>query len=341
MKLTPWMLTVAAFGVIALLAVGFLFKKLLASPVVEVKPPEARILPMAITEIEPGTVITRAHIGNGRAKLGETLPEDTFLSLDGVIGRIAREKITAAVPLRGAMFYAPGDHPGLTVAPGKQAVVVRVSETTAVLSQKLKPEQHVDVLLTVDGVNSGSNSRLQSTGGSVRGASAYGDAMTATLFKGVKLLSLSRGYATTSLQGSESHNVTLELDEDQARIITLAQNRGEIDLVYNENGPGNGGISIQASEKDRITLQEILGVKEEKEKEKPFKTELYRGGGSSSNYFQDGERINGFGGNGGGDTDGSRLQSTGGSVGGWSTDTKPVERQQNVAQQPGYQNSDL
>ena len=156
MKLTPWMLTVAAFGIIAVLAVGFLFKKLMAAPVVEVKPPEARILPMAITEIEPGTVITRAHVGNGRAKPGETLPEDTFLSLDGVIGRIAKEKITSAVPLRGAMFYSPGDFPSLKVSPGKQAVVVKVSETTAVLSQKMKPEQHVDVLsctLAQRGVN--------------------------------------------------------------------------------------------------------------------------------------------------------------------------------------------
>jgi Flp pilus assembly protein CpaB len=133
------MLTVAAFGIIAVLAVGFLFKKLMATPVVEVKPPEAKILPMAITEIESGTVITRAHVGNGRAELGVKLPEDTFLSLDGVIGRIAREKITAATPLQGSMFYAPGDFPDLKVSPGKQAVVVKVSQTTAVLSQKMKP----------------------------------------------------------------------------------------------------------------------------------------------------------------------------------------------------------
>lgn len=333
MKLTPWMLTVAAFGIISLLAVGFLFKKLMASPVEEQKPPERRVLPMAITEIEPGTVITRAHVGNGPGKLGEKLAEDTFLSLDGVIGRIAKEKISAAVPLRGSMFYAPGDHPGLKVAAGKQAVVVRVSETTAVLSQKLKPEQHVDVLLTVDGVGSGGTSRLQSTGGSTGNASEYGDAMTATLFKGVKILSMSRGYATTSLQGSESNNVTLELDEEQARVISLAQRNGQIDLVYNADGAGSGGIDIQASEKDRITLQEILGIKPPKEKEKPFKTEHYRGGGSSSSYFENGERVGNSGNGGGSDTDGSRLQSTGGSSGGWSTDTAPADRQKNVARQ--------
>ena len=222
MKLTPWMLTVAAFGIIAVLAVGFLFKKLMAMPVEEVKPPEAKILPMAITDIEPGTVITRAHVGNGRAELGVKLPEDTFLSLDIVIGRIAREKITAAIPLQGSMFYAPGDFPDLKVSPGKQAVVVKVSQTTAVLSQKMKPEQHVDVLLTVDNLGSGDVTRLQSTGGSVGGDSigSTSTAMTATLFKGVKILAITmdkraqlapalptineagvRGYSVTVWQG--------------------------------------------------------------------------------------------------------------------------------------------
>ena len=70
------------------------------------------------------------------------------------------------------------------------------------------------------------------------------------------------------------------------------------------------------------------------EKVKPFKTEHYRGGGSSINFFENGERVGNFGGSGGADTDGARLQSTGGSVGGWSTDTVPPDRQQNVAQQP-------
>jgi pilus assembly protein CpaB len=336
-KLTPWMLTVAAFGIIAVLAVGFLFKKLMAAPVVEVKPPEAKILPMAITEIEPGTVITRAHVGNGRAELGVKLPEDTFLSLDGVIGRIAKERITAAVPLQGSMFYAPGDFPDLKVSPGKQAVVVKVSQTTAVLSQKMKPEQHVDVLLTVDNLGSGDMTRLQSTGGSVGGDSigSTSSAMTATLFKRVKILSINRGYTATALQGGEAQNVTLELDEEQTRIISLAQRKGEIDLVYNEDGEEGNGIEINPSEKDRITLKEILGLKDPPAKEKPFKTEHYRGGGRSRTYFEDGELMDGFGNGAGGNTDGSRLQSTGGSVGGWSTDAAPADKQKNVAQKAG------
>ena len=235
------------------------------------------------------------------------------------------------------MFYAPGDFPDLKVSPGKQAVVVKVSQTTAVLSQKMKPEQHVDVLLTVDNLGSGDVTRLQSTGGSVGGDSigSTSSAMTATLFKGVKILAINRGYTTAALQGGEAQNVTLELDEDQTRIISLAQRKGEIDLVYNEGGDEGNGIEINPSEKDRITLKEILGLKDPPNKEKPFKTEHYRGGGHSRTYFEDGEMIDGNGKGAGGNTDGSRLQSTGGSVGGWSTDMAPADQQKNLARKAG------
>ncbi len=340
MKLTPWMLTIAAFGIIALLAVGFLFKKLWATEIVEAPRPESRVLPMAIMDLEPGMVITRAHVGNGPWPKGGELTSDTLLSIDGVLERIVKEPISRATPLRGSMFYAPGDQPDQKVADGKRAVSIRVSETTSALLQKLKPEQYVDVQLTVDGIGAGGGDRLQSTGGSLSDASGYGNAMTATLFKGVKIVSLNRGYTTTALQGGESQNVTLELDDEQARIALLAQHKGQIDLVYNPNGPGTGGIEIK-SEKDRVTLHELLGLNEAIEQDKPFRTEHYRGAGHSSSYFRDGERVGGNSADGGDGADGTRLQSNGNDDD-WSADTNPAGRNKNVAQQqPHTVSSDL
>ncbi len=340
MKLTPWMLTVAAFGIIALLAVGFIFKKIWATEIVEAPKPESKVLPMAIMDLEPGTMITRAHVGNGPWPKDSELTSDTLLSVDGVLGRIVKESISRATPLRGSMFYAPGDQPDQKVADGKRAVSIRVSDTTAALLQKLKPEQYVDVQLTVDGIGVGGGDRLPSTGGSVRDASGYGNAMTATLFKGVKIVSLSRGYTTTALQGGESRNVTLELDEVQTRIALLAQQKGQIDLVYNPNGPGTGGIEIK-SEKDRVTLHELLGLKEAIEKDRPFKTEHYRGAGHSSSYFRDGERVGGNSDAGGDSADGTRLQSNG-NYGDRTTDVNSADRNKDVAQKlPNTVSSDL
>jgi pilus assembly protein CpaB len=334
------MLTMAAFGIIALLAVGFIFKKLMASPVAEVTAPEPRVLPMAITAIEPGTVITAAHVGNGRASASQELKKDTFTSREGVIGRIAKVRIEAAVPLEGNMFYSIGDHPGLDVAPGMQAVTIDISETSSVLLQKLKSDQRVDVLLTVTGMGSGGIDRIQNTGTN-QSSSLYtslDDSMTVTLFKGCKVLAVHRGgSAATLVQSSMGSRVTLELDEDEARIVSLAQRKGEIDLVYTSLTEPSQGIDIEAEEANRITIREILGIEREKEKEKPFRTEHYRGGGRSSSYFEDGERLDGYGGGdgdgGGGAFGGSQIQNTGGGQD-WSTDAKPTIRQQNVAQKP-------
>jgi Flp pilus assembly protein CpaB len=286
---------------------------------------------MAITDLEPGTLITAKHIGNGPWPRGAELAPDTMTTSEAVIGRITRERITAAQPLRGSMFYAPGDLPDLDIADGKRAVTIRVSDTTAVLNQKLKPGQYVDVQLTVDGMG-GDRTRLQSTGGS-RGpgrGTSFNNAMTATLFKGVRLVSMNRNavYNTTSLQGSESGSVTLELSEDQSRIALLAQQKGQIDLVYNPNGPGTGGIEIK-TEKDRVTLYELLGLQEEAEQPKPFRAEHYRGIGHSTSYFEDGERVDGMG-NDGADT---QLQSNS-STGDWTTDASPAARSRNVASHP-------
>ena len=111
------MLTVAAFAVICLLAVTFFFKKLWATEVVQIPAIPARTMPMAITEIEPGTVITLKHIGNGPVGSDEKLAPDTIMNLNSLVGRVAKEKIPSAVPLEGSMFYAIGDFPGLQIDP--------------------------------------------------------------------------------------------------------------------------------------------------------------------------------------------------------------------------------
>jgi len=117
--------------------------------------------------------------------------------------------------------------------------------------------------------------------------------MTATLFKGVKVVQVNRsspGAAMAASAGNQS--VTLELDEEQSRIALLAQKKGEIDLIYSNNGPGKGGISIEASEDDRIFFMEILGLKSvAREENKPYRTEHYRGPSFNSQYFEDGQRI--------------------------------------------------
>lgn len=320
MKLTPWMLTVASFMIIALLAVGFLFKKLMARE--EIAPPQAaaRTLPMAITDIEPGTLITRAHVGNG-PWTNTDLPADTLLSIDGVVGRIARDRITAAQPLRGAQFYAPGDHPDLEVSDNMRAVTINVGDDTAMVNGLIKPGQFVDVNLTID----------RTAGSQLQGSPFRGDdAMTLTLFEGVRIVAMNRSYSQSTVD--RGHNVTLELDEEQARVVLLASQKGSLALAFNPNGPGSGGVHIE-SEDDRVTLQQLLGLAPPAEKAKPFMTEQYRNGNHSQTYFEDGRRVNYAGdAGGGGGSDATPLQGNT-SDWGWTTSRDTQKSNQNISQQ--------
>ena len=325
MKLTPWMLTVAAFAVICLLAVTFFIKKLWATEVVQVPPIPARTMPMAITEIEPGTVITLKHIGNGPVGPDEKLAPDTITNLNSLVGRIAKEKIPSAVPLQGSMFYAIGDYPGLQIEDGKRGVTIIVDAATAILSGMIKTGQYVDVHMTTD---AGARNRLQSNGGSV---ASERTGMTTTLFKGVKVVAMNRGGASPALQGGGmSHNVTLELDEKQALYMLLAQQKGQIALTYNPAGAGPGGVNVNP-ESDRVTIEQLLGLTDAPAEEKPFKTEHYRGTGRSSSYWRDGERIESQGS--GDDAGGTSLQNTGGSGDGFQTNAAPADNN-SLTQQP-------
>lgn len=277
MKLTPWMLTVSAFLIMALLAVGFIFKKLTARVEVAAPTPESRRLPMATADIEPGTEITRNHLGIGPWSATESLPPDTFTTSEGIIGRIAREKISAAKPLRGTQFYGPGERPDLKIADGKRAVTVNVGDETSMVSGLIRPEQFVDVNLTIE---------RPATAG-IGGRRLGEDIMTLTLFDGVRVVAMNRSFTQTSVD--RGHNVTLELDPDQARILMLAMGKGKIGLAYNPDGPGTGGVSLKSDEQ-RVTLQELLGIVEPVEK-RPFLTEHYHGTEHGTTYFDNGRRV--------------------------------------------------
>ncbi|MFN9036587.1 MAG: hypothetical protein ACK5YO_09855, partial [Planctomyces sp.] len=111
MKITPWMLTIATFSIVCTLAAGYMLKLAFGRAPLTESPRTTRTIPMLQTDVEPGTVITRAHIGMGPWDRSKTLEPDTMLNSDTIINRISKEKITAATPLRGSMFYAPGDFP--------------------------------------------------------------------------------------------------------------------------------------------------------------------------------------------------------------------------------------
>ncbi len=304
MKLTPWLLTVAAFVIIAALATGFFVKKLWAVEPEPVAVEARQQVPMAVTDIRPGTVVQRQHLGLGPAAKDEVNQHrDTILSIDTLVGRIAREAIPAAVPLRASYFYAAGEGPELTVsAPDMRAVAVSVTDETEMVSGLIRPGNYVDVFMTVD--------RAPRSGDRNRGDGA----MLLKLFDGVKVLAIDGRYSGLQNAARRRNDVVLELSQRQQEVMVLAKSKGEISLTFNPNGPGSGGVNVESSRQNRVTLDELLGMDDVDET--PFVTEQFRNGGRADAFYDDdGRPVRGT--NGVGGAGGSQLQNVG--SGGWNT----------------------
>lgn len=254
-RLTPAALTLVMFGVIGLLVAAYIAKNLLA---IEEQKAEiaSRNIPMAIAEIAPGTVITENHLGQGPFPV-DKLDRDTLLVNRVVVGRVAKETIKAAQPIRANQLYQPGELPPLEVAPGMRAVSVQVGDGVAMVDGMIKPNQFVDVLFTYQG----------SSDDHVQGG------VTMRLFEGVRIIAINRSLTQSRVDRS-SNRVTLELTEPQANVLVLAKDRGAITLTFNPNGRGSGGLSLSNAE--RVTLHEILGLRRAEPEAEPFVTEVFR-----------------------------------------------------------------
>lgn len=274
-RLTPAFVTLLMLVVVGLLIGAYVVKTLMASeepPAV----PETRLIPMPTSDLEPGTLITDAHIGQAPVSR-ESLTPDTLISTRVVVGRVVKEKLKAAQPIRSNQLYQPGERPPLDVPADMRAITVVMGDSGSVVDGLIRPSQYVDVHLTPSNT---SDPRLR--GGT-----------TMTLFKGVKVLAINRSIATANVDRG-GNSVTLELTPEQANIVILADTAGSLTMSYNPNGKGTGGVSI--SDADRATLEEILSLKPMPEPTPPFRTEQFRGGRRAVNTYRDGKLIDERGG---------------------------------------------
>ena len=272
-RLTPAFLTVVMFGVIGLLVLGYFAKNLFAQ---KEKAPVStlREVPMAVTDIKPGTVITPDHLGMGRYDRNKLSP-DVLLANRVIVGRVAKDAIKAASPIKAGQLYQPGELPPLDIGPGMRAVSVEVGDGVAMVDGIIKPGDMVDVLFTAQG-------------GSSTNDATYQGGLTMRLFEAVKVLAINRNFSQGRVDRGNNH-VTLELTVPQTNIIVLAKDRGKITLTYNPNGKGHGGLALSNSE--RITLFELLGLEKSDPVREPFTTEVFRGSGRSRNIFDDKGRF--------------------------------------------------
>ena len=268
-RLTPALLTVVMFGIIGLLVVGFFAKTLWAHKEKPALP--LRNVPMAVTDIKPGTMITADHLGVGRYEPSKLTP-DVLLANRVIVGRVAREPIKAAQPIKAGQLYSAGELPPFDIGPEMRAVSVEVGDGVAIVDGIIKPGDSVDVLFTAQG------------GGVAGGDSTFQGGLTMRLFEGVKVLAINRNFGQSRVDRGNNH-VTLELTVSQTNIVVLAKDRGKITLTYNPNGKGDGGLALSSEE--RVTLFELLGLQRSEPAKPPFATDIYRGASRATNRFDD------------------------------------------------------
>lgn len=322
-SLTPAKVTLLMFGVFGILIAAYIGKRLLAGK--EETPPVAtRNIPMAISALEPGTLVTEEHLGLGPIAIKNLKPE-MMTSNRVIVGRIVKDRIAAATPISTGQLYPAGETPPIKVEPGMRAISVPLESSVDLVDGLIKPGEYVDVHMTPTGLNS--DKRLN--GG-----------MTLTLFKGVRVNAINGSY-TQNNSSRRGTNVTLELTPEQANIMILARERGDITMSYTPEGKGNGGVAVSSA--DKATLYEILGLKtpekpKVEEPPKPFVVEGYYGSSRSVNQFdKNGARIGNYdsynrGSGGGGYNSGGYLNPDWGH-GGQSSDSDSISAP--VRQAPG------
>jgi pilus assembly protein CpaB len=269
-RLTPAFLTILMLGVVGLLVLGYVAKRMFAQ---EEAPPEERInVPMALADLPPGTLITEAHLGLGPARR-EDMTRETVRNSTALVGRIVKNPIAAAQPISTLDLYLPNEFPPMDIAEGMQALTISLGSASDTVDGLVRPNEYVDVHFSPASVPD----------------NRYPNGLTMTLFKGVKVLAINRSMTGATGVGRGSNSVTLELSNAQANILIEAQTKGAITLTYNPSGYGGGGVDL--SNEDRATLDEILGLEPPTPPTPPQLTEIYTGSGRRVMAFRDGKPL--------------------------------------------------
>lgn len=276
MRFTPAKVTLLMFGVIGMLIAAFIAKRLLAT---EEAPPVVRTrnIPTPIAALEPGMMVTEAHLGVAPINENDLEP-DMLLSNRSIVGRVVKSAIDPLNPIRAGDLYPPGQHPPIEVSEGNRAVSISLREPVEMVDGLIAPGDFVDVHFTPD--NNTNDERFD--GG-----------FTMTLFKGVRVLAINRSIRQGGLDQSGS-SITFEMTPKQANVILLARSKGTIALSFTpDQQPGDGGVAVASA--DRATLEEILGLSPLLEPEQPdyFNSEIYQGTSRSALRFRDGRRDDG------------------------------------------------
>lgn len=237
-----------------LLVAAYVVRSLWARPA-EAPVMATRNMPTPVVDIPAGTEITEKHLGNAPIPVKD-LKADMLANRTIIVGRVVREPLLKAVPIRANQLYAPGEKPKLKLAKGKIAQTVALDTSVSIVDGLIRPNDYCDIRYTLNPSFLRSDVRTS-------------QAMQMTLFKGIKVLAINRNVVQQS-PDANGNTVTLEVSPGQANAVLLARAYGTLNLSYTED-PTPGGIEISDDDTVPLTIEKLLNlpVKPEPVAQKP------------------------------------------------------------------------
>ena len=240
-RLTPAALTFGVMAIMGLLVAAYVVRTLMARE--QAAPaPTTRNMPTPVADIPVGTEITEKHLGTAPT-LVSTLTPDMLANNKIIIGRVVREPLKKAVPIKANQLYAPGERPPLKLAKGMKALAIAIGPNTAIVDGLIKPGDYCDIQFTVNTSWSRIDNRIP-----------FGYQLT--LFKGIKVLAINRN-VTQQTPETSGNTVVLEVRPGQANGLLLALGNGTLNLTYTPI-PSSGGVTVSDDDEDRLTLEKLL-----------------------------------------------------------------------------------
>jgi Flp pilus assembly protein CpaB len=264
-RLTPAGVSTMMVIVVGLLVTAYFAKLMRAeepriTPAAQLPMVEFRNVPITVCALEPGTVVTTAHLETARFRTDALKPE-VLLQDRSIVGRTVKERIPPGAVIRSSQLLPPGERHLPSVSRGMRAVSVPFKGDIPLIPAT-KGDQYVDVYLVP---------RSDSANVSKSGVT--------TLFRGVRLLAAMPKETANETAGT----ATLELTPEQAAVFVLAREKGTIAFSYNPDGKGAGGPNLKSG--DRASLDEVIG-RSTPASTAPFTSEIFKGSARSTQQFE-------------------------------------------------------
>nr|WP_220481124.1 Flp pilus assembly protein CpaB [Lysobacter penaei] len=204
-----------------------------------------------VTVTETEVVVSRRNLEVGETiaesdMVTRTVPVDfvpadavTTENYTGFIDRMVRSPIKQGTPLSASALVPMYDKFSHVIVPGKVGYTLSVNENNSI-SGMIAPGDRVDILLTYDAdADTGNGSATKQKQGE----------RVAPLLENITVLATGTqiGDLPDGTESAAFSSVTLELDPDQAELLTVGQKAGEVRVLlrnFEDNTPfGLSGIS--------------------------------------------------------------------------------------------------